>query len=78
MKFLLDQLLSAIPQHQWFNKLFGFNFMMEYRPGQLNSMADALSCRDSDSADEPAHLQALLGMTFAFLDKLWTSMASNA
>jgi hypothetical protein len=26
LKFLLDQRMSMIPQHQWASKLLGFNF----------------------------------------------------
>jgi hypothetical protein len=42
---MLDQRLSTIPQHQWISKLFGFDFDVEYRPGRLNTVADALSQR---------------------------------
>jgi hypothetical protein len=48
LKFVLDQRLSTIPQHQRISKLIGFNFTIEYRPGHLNSMADALSRRDAE------------------------------
>ncbi|XP_073352309.1 uncharacterized protein [Aegilops tauschii subsp. strangulata] len=37
LKFLLDQRLSTVPQHQWISKLFGFDFSVEYRPGRLNT-----------------------------------------
>jgi hypothetical protein len=30
LKFLLDQRLSTIPQHQWANKLIGFNFRIKF------------------------------------------------
>ena len=33
LKFMLDQRLSTVPQHQWISKLFGFDFTMEYRAG---------------------------------------------
>jgi hypothetical protein len=33
LKYLLDQRLSTVPQHQWISKLFGFEFTVEYRPG---------------------------------------------
>jgi hypothetical protein len=45
LKFLLDQCLSTVPQHQWVSKLFGYDFSIEYRPGSLNVVADALSRR---------------------------------
>jgi hypothetical protein len=34
LKFLLDQRLSTIPQHQWPSKLLGFDFQVEFKPGQ--------------------------------------------
>ena len=46
LKFMLDQKLSTVPQHQWVSKLFGYDFSVEYRPGRLNTVADALSRRD--------------------------------
>jgi hypothetical protein len=47
LKYLLDQRLSTIPQHQWVSKLFGYDFSVEYRPGRQNVVADALSRRHS-------------------------------
>jgi len=49
LKFLLDQRLSTVPQHQWLSKLFGFDFLVEYRPSRLNTVADALSRRDAEA-----------------------------
>jgi hypothetical protein len=43
LKFLLDQCLSTIPQHQWASELIGFDFQVEYKPGVSNVVADALS-----------------------------------
>ena len=48
LKFLLDQHLATIPQHHWVGKLLGFDFTVEYKPGVLNTVADALSRRDTD------------------------------
>lgn len=48
LKFLLDQRLAKIPQHHWVGKLLGFDFTVEYKPGALNTVADALSRRDTD------------------------------
>ncbi|WVZ63784.1 hypothetical protein U9M48_013389 [Paspalum notatum var. saurae] len=45
---VLDQRLSTIPQHQWISKLFGYDFSVKYRPGQLNIVADALSRRNAE------------------------------
>jgi hypothetical protein len=72
LKYLLDQRLSTVPQHQWISKLFGFDFTIEYRPGRLNTVADALSRRDAEHAqDDAAGMGAMCvqsGPTFAFLD----------
>jgi hypothetical protein len=76
LKYLLDQRLSTVPQHQWLSKLFGFDFEVEYRPGCLNVAADALSRRDAEllqpAAREPGQQQPWpsLGLRFAFLDDI--------
>ena len=48
LKFLLDQRLTTIPQHHWVGKLLGFDFTVEYKPGALNTVVDALSRHDTD------------------------------
>ena len=48
LKYLLDQRLATIPQHHWVGKLLGFDFTVEYKPGKMNVVADALSRRDTD------------------------------
>jgi hypothetical protein len=48
LKFLLDQRLAMIPQHHWVGKLLGFDFTVEYKPGATNTVADALSRRDTE------------------------------
>jgi hypothetical protein len=52
LKFLLDQRLSTIPQHQWLGKLLGFNFKVEFKSGATNVAADALSQRDTEETRE--------------------------
>ena len=63
---MLDQRLSTVPQHQWISKLFGFDFSVEYRPGRLNTVADALSRREQETAT----LAAISGPTFALYDDI--------
>jgi hypothetical protein len=76
LKFLLDQRLSTVPQHQWLSKLFGFDFDVEYRPGRLNTVADALSRRDEASpssalsSEGAASVHALSGPSFALLEEI--------
>jgi hypothetical protein len=85
LKFLLDQLLSTLPQHQQISKLFGFDFTVEYRLGRLNTVADALSRRDTeDVADDVATAGTVMcirsGPSFAFINDIRraTSTAADA
>jgi len=73
LKFMLDQRLSTVPQHQWICKLFGFDFSVEYRLGRLNTVADALSHR------EPKHitLGSLSGPTFVLFSELKEELNST-
>jgi len=78
LKYLLDQRLSTIPQHQWLSKLFGFDFAVEYRPGRLNAAADALSRRDSESSsDDAAELHAISGPSFDLLDDIRAATSTD-
>jgi len=67
LKYLLDQRLATIPQHHWVGKLLGFDFAVKYKPGTANTVADALSRRDT--AEEGA-LLALSAPRFDFLSRL--------
>ena len=79
LKYLLDQRLCTIPQHQWLSKLFGFDFAVEYRPGRLNSAADALSRRDSESSsDDAAALHAISGPSFSLIDDIRTATSTDS
>jgi hypothetical protein len=66
LKFLLDQRLSTIPQHQWISKILGFDFSVQYQPGRLNTVADAPSRHDADTLFSAA----LSGPTFTLYDDL--------
>lgn len=62
--YLLDQRISTIPQHTWVSKLFGYNFSIEFNPGKLNTVADALSRRD----EEMVTTRAMSSPTFHLFD----------
>ena len=66
LKYLLDQRLATIPQHHWVGKLLGFDFSVEYKAGRTNTVADALSRRDTDDVK----LMTLSGPHFDFVDRL--------
>jgi hypothetical protein len=54
-----------IPQHNWVNKLFGYQFFMEFKPERLNANVDALSHRTK----EEVILHALSLPAFKFFDQ---------
>ena len=73
LKYMLDQRLSAVPQHQWISKLFGFDFAVEYRPSRLNIVADALS-----RCDQPDMTIATISSpTFQLYQELRQELENN-
>lgn len=71
---MLDQRLSTVPQHQWISKLFGFNFTVEYRPGRLNIVANALSRR----AQPEMELAVLSSPSFQLFTDLRDELQTNS
>jgi hypothetical protein len=65
LKFLLDQKLATIPQHQWTSKLLGFDFRVEYKPNAANVVTDALSRHDTT---DDGYLYGLSVPTFMLFD----------
>lgn len=45
LKHLLDQRIATPAQHKWLVKLLGYDYRIEYRPGNLNTVPDILSRR---------------------------------
>jgi hypothetical protein len=82
---LLDHRLSIVLQHQWISKLFGYDFIVKYRLGRLNTVADALSRRDTEDVAEDVATSGTVmcihsGPSFALIDDIRraTSMAEDA
>jgi hypothetical protein len=73
LKYLLDQRLATIPQHHWVGKLLGFDFAVEYKAGAANTVADALSRRDT----EDGAVLALSAPRFDFIAKLRNAHAED-
>jgi hypothetical protein len=65
LKYLLNQRLSTIPQHAWVNKLFGYQFRVEFKLGRQNAATDALSRRD----EEVIAVHAISTPEFKFFDQ---------
>ncbi|XP_066373102.1 uncharacterized protein [Miscanthus floridulus] len=72
LKFMLDQRLCTVPQHQWVSKLFGYDFAIECRLGILNTVADALSRRE----DVDASISAILGppSSYSTTFRVWSDI----
>ncbi|WVZ49483.1 hypothetical protein U9M48_000841 [Paspalum notatum var. saurae] len=85
LKYLLDQRVSTVPQHQWISKLFGFDFTVEYRLGRLNTVVDALSRRDAEllllpegaACRREAAACALSNPSYALIDDIRTTTKEN-
>jgi len=52
LKYLWSQKISTTAQQRWLYKLMGFDFLMEYKHGKENTVADALSRRDENTEQE--------------------------
>jgi hypothetical protein len=74
LKFLLDQRLSTIPQHQWASKLLGFDFRVEFKSGGTNVVIGTLSRRD---AKEGTEAMALSGPSFKLFGDLRQEMEAD-
>ena len=51
LKYLLDQRVGTRAQQRWITKLLGYNFLVEYKKGKENVVADALSRQGEESMD---------------------------
>jgi hypothetical protein len=74
LKFVLDQKLITIPQHQWVSKFLGFDFSVEYKPGAANVVADVLSWRNWEAAP---FVLALSAPTFELFNDLQRAFVTD-
>jgi hypothetical protein len=77
LKFLLDQRLATILQHHWVGKLLGYDFAIEYKPGPLNTVADALSRRDTEEDTTSGAVLTVSAPRFDFIARLHDVQATN-
>lgn len=64
LKFLLEQRATTVSQQRWISKLLGYDFVIEYKRGKENQVADALSRlhepREMDTLDSQAKFYVCL------------------
>jgi hypothetical protein len=77
LKFLLDQRLATIPQHHWVGKLLSFDFVVEYKPDALNTVADALSRCDTEEETNGGAVLAISVSRFDFITRLHDVQATD-
>jgi hypothetical protein len=53
LKFLLEQKVGTPFQQKWITKLLGYDFVVEYKKGVENRVADALSKKEGGRKDFP-------------------------
>ena len=53
LKYLLEQRVGTLAQQKWISKLLGYAFIVEYKQGRENVVADALSRRQCEAAVIP-------------------------
>lgn len=68
LKFLLEQKVGTTFQQKWITKLLGYDFMVEYKKGVDNRVADALSRREV--TDEELTLSLLSIPTSSWIAEL--------
>lgn len=72
LKYLLEQRTVTKDHHKWLSKLLGYKFVVEYRPGKDNNVADALS----RCAGAP-QFSALVATSLVDWEGLWKEINEN-
>ena len=76
LKFLLDQKIGTPAQQKWISKLLGYAFVVEYKKGQDNKVANALSrlgCSFEEVANPNAHLFLISFPIITWIEELQQS-----
>jgi hypothetical protein len=52
LKFLLEQQVGTVAQQRWLSKLLGYDFVIEFKSGRDNKVADALSRQGDEESNQ--------------------------
>ena len=85
MKYILEQRIATPAQQKWLTKLLGYLFIVEYKKGNENKVADALSRRSDSvtvaqsdaSADFSSSLCLISFPCLSWIDELKASYQSD-
>jgi len=78
LKYLLEQKIGTLAQQKWITKLLGYAFLVEYKHGKENLIADALSRREAVEGDNVGIFCIISFPTPIWLDDLKTSYNSDS
>lgn len=51
LKYLIEQRIGTPTQQKWISKLIGYDFVVEYKAGKENLVADALSRKEGTNEE---------------------------
>ena len=81
LKFLLEQRIATPSQQKWLAKLLGYAFVVEYKKGCDNTVADALSRTFGPTLDMSASIsdsKASCLMLLTVLDPTWLKVLQDS
>lgn len=70
---MLDQKIGTPTQQKWISKLLGYVFLVEYKKGQDNKVADVsskLGCSFKEVADTNVHLFLISFLSITWIEEL--------
>jgi len=77
LKFLLDQQVCTVAQQWWLSKLLGYDFVIEFKKGKDNSLADTLSCQSNGLTKEELSITLISFPTPTWISELKESYLSD-